>query len=70
MLLTGCATVPNVLVKAVCPRVPALDQLPVALEPNFTDRMQAFLSGNLPEQTNFSLNSGNAKPNTTKSGTP
>lgn len=69
-LLASCATAPAVLVKAICPRPPALDQPPAAQEPDFIERMQALLSGKLPAPTDFSLTSPNAKLSTTKSGTP
>lgn len=61
MLLAGCATAPSVLVKAICPQIPELDQVPAAQVPSFTDRMQQLLSGKLPEQTDYSLTSPNVK---------
>lgn len=50
LTLTGCATAPT---PPPCPVVyqpppPA----PVPLGPSFTERMQSFLSGKLPEQKN------------------
>ena len=61
MLLTGCTTAPRVLVQAICPRIPELDQPPAAQVPAFTNRMQSFLQGNLPAPTSYSLTSGSAR---------
>lgn len=61
LLLQACTVVPRVLIQRVCPAIPPLDQQPAALEPSFIDRMQDFLRGNLPEETEYSLTSPNAK---------
>lgn len=61
LLLLGCKTAPTVQAMPICPRIPALDQTPAAQVPSFSSRMQVFLSGNLPEQTSYSLTSGSAK---------
>lgn len=45
MLLSGCATAPN-----VCPSLPA-PPAKVPLGPSFQDQMQHFLAGSLPEPT-------------------
>jgi len=70
MLLAGCAIGPNVLVKAICPRLPELDPVPDALVRSYSNPMQNFLSGNLTEQTDYLLTSGNAKLNTIKPEKP
>lgn len=46
LLLVSCAAAPS-----VCPS-PPLPPAPVPLGPSFQDRMQLFLSGKLPAQTN------------------
>lgn len=58
VLLAACQTAPRVLVQAVCPAIPALEQ--DAPGPAFGDRMENFLRGNLPEQTDYGLTSGSA----------
>ena len=58
LLLTGCASAPTV--PPLCPQLPELEE--AAPEPPFTDRMQNFLLGNLPGQTDYSLGSSAAKP--------
>ena len=70
MLLAGCATVPTVLVKAICPRLPELDRAPDALVTSYSDRMQSFLSGKLVEPIDYSLTSGSVKLNTIKPEKP
>ena len=65
-LLTGCATAPAVVVKAVCPQIPALDE--VVIPPPFLEKMQQWLSTSQPMQTSYELLSPNAKPNTPKLG--
>lgn len=61
LLLMGCATGRTVLVQAICPRLPDLEQLPAAQVPSFTDRMQLFLQGSLEKPTAYELTSGSAK---------
>ena len=70
LLLQGCQTAPRVLVQAICPQIPELDQQPAAQVPSFTDRMQSFLQGKLPEQTDYSLTSNSAKLPTIKPERP
>ena len=55
LLLQGCQTAPRVLVQAVCPRIPPLEQTPAAQVPSFSDKMASFLRGSLQEQTDYSL---------------
>lgn len=52
-LLTGCQTVPRVLLTAVCPAIPPLGQPSAQLEPTFSDKTASFLSGKVPEQTSY-----------------
>ena len=70
MLLSGCQTAPSVPPSAqvMCPRLPPLIQEPAALEPSFTERMQNFLAGKLPEQSESSPTSPSAKPPTVGPG--
>lgn len=55
-LATSCATAPS-----VCPRLPD-PPAPVELGPSFLDQMRTFLSGSLPEPTNYELRSAPARP--------
>jgi hypothetical protein len=60
LLLVGCQTVPTApKILEACPRIPALElDMPMgALEHNFFDRMQNFLSGKLPSPPDYSLHS-------------
>ena len=60
LLLASCQTAPIApKVLEVCPRIPTLElSLPMdALEHNFLDRMQNFLSGRLPSPPDYSLHS-------------
>ena len=59
--LMGCATVKTALIPAVCPQLPELEE--AAPGPAFGGTMLDFLSGKLPGQTDYSLNSKPAKPN-------
>ena len=68
--LLGCTTAPRVLVQAICPSIPPLDQQPAALEPDFTVRMQSFLLGRLPEGSEYSLNLQSAKLPTAQPAKP
>lgn len=64
--LTACATakIAPPPMRVECPRPPALDRLPEdALVPTFTDRMESFLSGKLPEQTSSERRSDSAMRN-------
>ena len=70
LLLSGCANAPRVLIQAMCPRVPELQQESAALEPSFTDRMQSFLQGNLPELNDYSLTSNSVRLSTEMSTKP
>ena len=47
-LLQGCQTAPRVIVQAVCPAIPPLEQPSALLEPTYSDRMASFLSGRVP----------------------
>ena len=64
VLLQGCATAPSgpVVVQAVCPALPPLEQ--AAPEPSFTERMQSFLRGSLPALTGSDYSFPNAKLST------
>lgn len=55
-LLQGCATAPS-----VCPKLPPPPSL-APQGPSFLDLTASFLSGKLPEQTNYALPSLGAKP--------
>ena len=60
LILSGCATAPTApKVLQSCPKIPQLElSLPMgALEHNFFDRMQNFLSGKLPSPPDYSLHS-------------
>ena len=61
VLLQGCQTAPRVIVQAVCPAIPPLEQPPALLEPTFSDRIANFLSGKLPEPTGLDLSWPTAK---------
>ena len=69
-LLTGCASAPRVLVQAICPAIPELDQPPAAQAPAFGPRMQLLLGGKLPEPISYELTSPSARPSTTWPATP
>jgi hypothetical protein len=70
LLLLGCATAPSgpPTVLTVCPRIPALQPLDpetaAALERDYSETIQQFLSGLLPTPTDFGLRSGPAAPTT------
>lgn len=56
LLLQGCASVPNVLVAAVCPRLPALEQVSQdVLERDYMGEMASFLRGTLVTPPNSGL---------------
>lgn len=59
MLLAACAGAPRVLVQAICPKIPALEQ--DAPGESFTVPMANFLRGSLPAPTDYGLTSGSAK---------
>ena len=61
LLLQGCATAPRVIVQAVCPRIPPLEQPSAQLEPTFSDRMLNFSQGKLPEPTSSDYSLPSAK---------
>ena len=63
--LQACATVPAVIVQAVCPAIPPLEQQPALLEPTYSDKMASFLSGRLPGQTVYDYSLPSAKISTT-----
>lgn len=70
-LLAGCATAPTAQPMPQRVQLPALDQVaPDVLEPSFTDRMESFLSGKLPEPTPCASPCEPAKPNTKKPASP
>lgn len=50
LLLQGCQTAPRVVMQAVCPAIPSLDQTPAEQVPDFSERIACFLQGKLPEQ--------------------
>lgn len=64
LLLQGCATAPRVILQAVCPSIPPLDQPPAQQEPTFSDRMGNFLSGKVPEPIGYDYSLSSAKPDT------
>ena len=66
MLLTGCETAPRVVVKAVCPQIPELDE--VAIPPSYLLRMQEILSSSPEKPINYGLVSPPVKPSTPKLG--
>jgi len=70
LLLLGCATVPTDPLPPTCPKgtnLPTLEKVPAdVLELDFTDRMESFLSGNLPEPTSYELRSKAATGLTTR----
>lgn len=64
VLLQGCASAPRVVMQAICPAIPPLDQPAAELEPDFTERMANFLQGKLPEQKPSPYDLPNAKLST------
>jgi hypothetical protein len=66
LLLQGCQTAPRVLMQAVCPAIPPLEQ--DAPGPDFTGPMQSFLRGNLPGPTSYELTLPGVKASTTPPG--
>lgn len=62
-LLASCATAPNVQPVVQCPRVEPVKW--PAQVPSFTDRMQLFLSGKVPQPISYELTLPTAKPGTT-----
>lgn len=65
-LLQGCQTAPRVIVQAVCPAIPALDQPSALLEPTFSDKIALFLSGKVPELTGSDFSLPSARLSTTQ----
>ena len=61
LLLQGCASGQRVIVQAVCPAIPPLEQPSALLEPTFSDRMESFLRGKVPEPTHSVFALPNAK---------
>lgn len=61
--LAACGTVQTAPPVVQCPRLPPV-QWP-APEPSFTDRMESFLSGKLPEPTGSAYSLPSAKLGTT-----
>ena len=70
LLLQGCQTAPRVIVQAVCPAIPPLEQPPALLEPTFSDRMESFLRGKVPEPTPSDFALPNAKLPTSQPAKP
>lgn len=72
LLCASCATATNAPMSGAMlpppPTLPALDPLPPALGLSFTDRMRNFLSGKLPEPTQFEPISASAEQPTTQPG--
>src|ERR1035437_4651836 len=68
-LLLGCAAAPRVIVQAVCPAIPLLEQPSALLEPTFSDKIQSFLSGRLDELTSSDYSLPSVKLPTTQLGT-
>ena len=71
VLLQGCQTAPRVLVQAICPSIPEMQELPSdVLEKDYIARMQLFLSGKLPTQEDYALPSKPVTPSTAKQEKP
>ncbi len=70
VLLQGCQTAPRVIVQAVCPAIPPLEQPPALQEPTFSDKMASFLSGKVPEPINSDYSLPSAKLPTTQPAKP
>ena len=67
VLLQGCASAPTVLVKAVCPVLPPLQEIPSdALERSYIGVMESFLQGSLETPINYELTSKPATPSMTQ----
>ena len=54
LLLMSCSSAPRVAAPTQVPQLPVLEK--PAQEPSFTERMENFLRGKLPEQTKSSKN--------------
>ena len=57
-LLQGCQTAPRVVVQAICPKLPELEQVnPAVLEQDYTKMIANFLRGSLETPPNYRLDS-------------